>query len=53
MKTRLLVVLSLIALAVCGMGNIALGQNEVTEPVTTTWHATAKVIPLGDGAAFT
>ncbi len=52
MKTRLFVAICLIALAVCGMGNIALGQNEVTEPVTTTWHVIAKTIPLGEGRLY-
>ena len=52
MKTRLLVVLSLIALAVCGLANIARGQNEVTEPVTTSYYGTSKVLPLGPDRGY-
>ena len=52
MKTRLFVVICLITLAFCGMSNIALGQNEVTESVTTTWHVTAKVLPLEEGRLY-
>ena len=52
MKTRLFVAICLIAFAVCGMGNIAFGQNEVTESITTTWHTVAKVIPLEEGRLY-
>jgi hypothetical protein len=36
MKARLLVILGLITLAVLGFGDIALGQNEVTESIDWT-----------------
>jgi len=52
MKTRLLVILGLITLAVFGFGNIALGQNEVTESVTTGYYGTSKVLPLGADRAY-
>jgi hypothetical protein len=52
MKTRLLVILSLITLAVFGFGNIALGQNEVTESVTTSYYGTSKKLPLGPDCGY-
>ena len=52
MKTRLLVVFSLIALAVCGLPNIGQGQDEVTESVTTTYYGTAKLLPLGPDRGY-
>jgi len=52
MKTRLFVTLSLITLAVFGFGNIAFGQNEVTESVTTSYYGTSKIIPLGPDRAY-
>jgi hypothetical protein len=52
MKTRLLVILSLITLAVFGFGNIALGQSEVTESVTTSYYATSKTLPLGPDRVY-
>lgn len=52
MKTRLLVILSLITLAVFGFGNIARGQNEVTESVTTSYYGTSKVLPLGPDRGY-
>ncbi len=47
MKTRLFVILSLITLTVFALGNIARGQSEVTESVTTSYYATSKSLPLG------
>ncbi len=47
MKTKFLVVLSLVTLAVFGFGNIVRGQNEVTESVTTSYYGTSKAFPLG------
>jgi hypothetical protein len=52
MKTRLLVILSLVTLAVFGLGNIARGQNEVTESVTTSYYSTSKVLPLGPDRGY-
>ena len=52
-KTRLLVILGLITLALFGFGNIARGQNEVTESVTTSYYGTSKVIPLGPDRLYT
>jgi hypothetical protein len=52
MKTRLLVILSLVTLAVFGLDNIARGQNEVTESVTTSYYGTSKVLPLGPGSGY-
>ena len=52
MKTRLLVILSLVTLAVFGFGNIARGQNEVTESVTTSYYTTSKALPLGPGSGY-
>ena len=52
MKTRLLVILSLITLAVFGFGNITRGQNEVTESVTTSYYGTSKVLPFGPDSGY-
>jgi hypothetical protein len=52
MKTRLPMILSLITLAVFGFGNIALGQNEVTESVTTSYYGTYKVLPFGPDRGY-
>ena len=52
MKTRLLVILSLMTLAVFCFGNIAFGQNEVTESVTTSYYATSKVLPVGPDRGY-
>jgi hypothetical protein len=52
MKTRLLVILSLITLAVFGFGNIARGQNEVTESVTAGYYGTSKALPLGPDRGY-
>jgi hypothetical protein len=52
MKTRLLVILGLITLAVFGFGNIAFGQNEVTESVTTSYYGTSKKFPLGPDRGY-
>lgn len=52
MKTRLLVILSLVTLAVFGLDNIARGQNEVTESVTTSYYGTDKGLPLGPGRGY-
>ena len=52
MKTRLLVILSLVTLAVFVFGNIARGQNEVTESVTTGYYMTSKPLPLGPDRGY-
>jgi len=52
MRTRLLVILSLITLTVFGFDNIARGQNEVTESVTTSYYGTSKVVPLGPDRVY-
>ncbi len=52
MKTILVAALSLIVLAVSGAGNIARGQNEVTESVTTSYYGTSKVLPLGPDRVY-
>jgi hypothetical protein len=52
MKTRLLVILGLITLAVFGFSNISLGQNEVTESVTTCYYGTPKRLPLGPDGGY-
>ncbi|MGD0022823.1 MAG: hypothetical protein ABSC54_11045 [Smithellaceae bacterium] len=52
MKIRLIVVLSLIVLAVFSVGNIALGQDEATESVTTSYYGTYKGLPLGPDSRY-
>ena len=52
MKTRLFVILSLITLAVFALGNIARGQSEVTESVTTSYYGTSKSLPLGSDRIY-
>ena len=52
MKIRLLVILSFTTFAVFGFGNITLGQNEVTESVTTSYYGTSKRLPLGPDSAY-
>jgi hypothetical protein len=52
MKRRLLVLLSVIAVAVFGLGNVASSQNEVTESVTTGYYGTLKLLPLGADRAL-
>jgi hypothetical protein len=52
MKTKFLVVLSLVTLAVFGFGNIVRGQNEVTESVTTSYYGTSKAFPLGPNRGY-
>jgi hypothetical protein len=42
----------LVTLAVFGFGNIARGQNEVTESVTTSYYTTSKALPLGPGSGY-
>ena len=52
MRARLLVILSLVTLTVFGFDNIARGQNEVTESVTTSYYGTSKVVPLGPDRVY-
>jgi hypothetical protein len=52
MKTRYLVVFSLVVFAVCGFGHVALAQNEVTESFTVSAYATSKLLPLGPNRAY-
>lgn len=52
MKTRLVVVLSLIMLAVFGMGNLSFGQNEVTESWTVSYYGTIKMMQLVPGSRY-
>lgn len=53
MRTRLLMILGLITLAVFGFSNIGSGQNEVTESFTTCYYGTPKVLPLGPDRGYT
>ena len=52
MKARLLAALALMAFVVFGMGNIAFGQDEVTEKWTGTGQSTSKVIQLEEGKFY-
>jgi hypothetical protein len=48
-KSILIVGLSLVLLLTFGI-NVQAQDKEVTEPVTTTYYVTAKVLPLGEGS---
>jgi len=52
MKARLFVAICLITMSVCGMGNIALGQNEITESTTGSLYITSKTLQLGSGGMY-
>ena len=50
-KSILILVLSLVLLLTFGI-NVQAQNKEVSEPVTTTFYVTSKVLPLGEGIVY-
>jgi hypothetical protein len=51
-KSILVLGLSLGLLVLSGSAVLPQSTKEITEPITLTWHATSKVLPLGEGSNF-
>ncbi len=53
MKKSILVLgLSLVLLGISGADVLAQASKEISEPLTTTWYVTSKVLPLGEDRNF-
>jgi hypothetical protein len=50
-KSILILVLSLVLLLTFGI-SVQAQNKEVSQPFTTTWYSTSKILPLGEGIVF-
>jgi hypothetical protein len=51
-KSILIIGLSLVLLFAFGLDAQAQTSKEISEPVTSTWYSTSKVLPLGENRSF-